>query len=620
MTIGAGAREGVSRRAAVCVLLAGVFAFWTGFAAAQQTAEPARPGDAARPVEPSRPAEPEGPSGFTPRKAVVASKHMAVAANPLAAEAGREILRLGGSAVDAVIAMQMVLTLVEPQSSGIGGGAFLLHYDASRKAVGTYDGRETAPAAATSDMFLDASGQPMPFREALVGGLSVGTPGLLRMLEMAHRDHGRLPWARLFEPAMRLAESGFPVTPRLHQLIEDNPQLRDMPGTAAYFYGKDGAPRPVGARLENPQLFETLRLIANGGADAFYRGQIARDVVAAVNDPAAQGPAGHVGHLTAADLALYRAIKRDPVCGIYRGLRICGMGPPSSGGIAVAQTLGILDHYTLRDLSPGSLEAVHLISEASRLAFADRARYVADSDFVQVPVRSLLSSRYLQERASLISPTRDMGQAEAGHLGQQSMLKRPAVDDSIEIPTTSHMTAVDAAGNAVSMTSSIENAFGSRLFVRGFMLNNEMTDFSFRPSINGTRTINRVEPGKRPRSSMAPTIVVDHQGRLVMTIGSPGAARIIPYVVQTLVATIDWRLNIQRAVSLPHHVNMNGPTELEGGTSLVELAPALRELGHEVEIHDETSGLHGIMVLRLGNKTQYIGGADPRREGLAVGD
>jgi len=613
VTIGASAREGVSRRAAVCVLLAALFAFWTAVAAAQ-------PAEPARRVEPARAAEPEGPSGFTPRRAVVAGKHMAVAANPLAAEAGREILRMGGSAVDAVIAMQMVLTLVEPQSSGIGGGAFLLHYDASRKAVTTYDGRETAPAAATGDMFLDASGQPMPFREASVGGLAVGTPGLLRMLEMAHRDHGRLPWARLFEPAMRLAESGFPITPRLHKLIADNPQLRELPGTAAYFYGKDGAPRPVGERLENPQLFETLRLIANGGADAFYRGPVARDIVTAVNDQAAQGTAGHVGRLTAADLALYRAIKRDPVCGVYRGLKVCGMGPPSSGGIAVAQTLGILDHYTLRDLSPGSLEAVHLISEASRLAFADRARYVADSDFVQVPVRSLLSSRYLQERASLISPTRDMGQAEAGHLGQQSMLGGPVIDDTVEIPTTSHMTAVDAAGNAVSMTSSIENAFGARLFVRGFLLNNEMTDFSFRPNINGTRAINRVEPGKRPRSSMSPTVVTDHQGRLVMTIGSPGAARIIPYVVQTLVATIDWRLNIQRAVSLPHHVNMNGPTELERGTDLVELAPALRELGHEVEIHDETSGLHGIMVLRLGNKTQYIGGADPRREGVALGD
>lgn len=602
MKIGAvGARDGVPRRALPCVLLAALFALWTTLAAAQ-------------------PAEPEGPSGFSPRRAAVATKHMAVAANPLAAEAGREILRLGGSAVDAVIAMQMVLTLVEPQSSGIGGGGFLLQYDASRKTVTTYDGRETAPAAATAEMFLDASGQPLPFSEASVGGMAVATPGILRMLEMAHRDHGRLPWSRLFEPAMRLAESGFTITPRLYKLIEDNPQLREMPGAAAYFYDKNGEPRAVGERLENPQLFETLRLIANGGADAFYRGQLARDVVAAVTDAKLQGPSARAGRLTLADLALYRAIKRDPVCGIYRGLKVCGMGPPSSGGIAVAQTLGILDHFTLRDLSPDSLEAVHLISEASRLAFADRARYVADSDFVQVPVRQLLSSHYLQQRARLISLTHETGHAEAGRVGEQSRLNGPAIDDSIEVPTTTHMTAVDAAGNAVSLTSSIENAFGSRVFVRGFLLNNEMTDFSLRPSNGGVPAINRIEPGKRPRSSMSPTIVTDRQGGLVLTIGSPGAARIIPYVVQTLVATIDWRLNIQRAVSLPHHVNMNGATELEKGTSLVELAPALRELGHEVDIRPETSGLHGIMVLHLGNKTQYVGGADPRREGAALGD
>lgn len=602
MTIGAvGARDTISRRTLFCVLAAG-FALWTTFAAAQ-------------------PAEPEGPSGFAQKRAVVATKHMAVAANPLAAEAGREILRLGGSAVDAVIAMQMVLTLVEPQSSGIGGGGFLLQYDASRKTVTSYDGRETAPAAATADMFLDANGQPLPFPVASVGGQAVATPGVLRMLEMAHRDHGRLPWPRLFEPAMRLAESGFTITPRLHKLIEDNPQLHDMPGAAAYFYDKNGEPRAVGERLENPQLFETLRLIANGGADAFYRGQLARDIVAAVTDPKLQGPTARPGRMTMADLALYRAVKRDPVCGIYRGLKVCGMGPPSSGGIAVAETLGILDHYTLRDLSPDSLEAVHLISEASRLAFADRARYVADSDFVQVPVRSLLSSHYLQQRASLISLTHDMGHVEAGRVGEQSWMRNRGTDELIEVPTTSHMTAVDAAGNAVSFTSSIENAFGSRVFVRGFLLNNEMTDFSLRPTNSaGAPAINRIEPGKRPRSSMSPTIVTDRHGQLVMTIGSPGAARIIPYVVQTLVATIDWRLNIQRAVSLPHHVNMNGPTELERGTPLTELAPALRELGHEVDIRPETSGLHGIQVLRTGGKTQYIGGADPRREGIAVGD
>ncbi len=608
MTTGMAARApGLSRRGALrsllCVLLAGILAAWPALAGAQ-----------------TRDAEPEGPSGFKPRRAAIATKYMAAAANPLAAEAGREILRQGGSAVDATIAMQMVLMLVEPQSSGIGGGGFLVEYDASRKRITTYDGRETAPAAATSDMFLDTGGQPLPFTEASIGGLAVGTPGLLRMLEMAHRDHGRLPWARLFEPAMRLAESGFLVSPRLHKLIVDNPQLKEMPGAAAYFYDKNGEPRKVGDRLENPQLFETLRLIANGGADAFYHGQIARDVVAAVNDPAQQGANGRVGRLTMADLALYRAIKRDPVCGVYRGLKVCGMGPPSSGGITVAETLGILDRFTLRDLSPGSLEAVHLISEASRLAFADRDRYIADSDFVQVPLRALLSSAYLDERAALISPTRSMGHAEPGRVGPHLLMRGPLIDDSAEAPTTSHMTAVDAAGNAVALTSSIENAFGSRIFVRGFLLNNEMTDFALKPTNGDGPSINRIEPGKRPRSAMAPTIVTDREGRLLMTIGTPGGPRIIPYVVQTLVAAIDWKLNMQQAVSLPHHVNMNGATELERGTSLVDLAPALRELGHEVEIHSETSGLQGIMVLRRGGKKEYVGGADPRREGEALGD
>jgi gamma-glutamyltranspeptidase / glutathione hydrolase len=584
------------------LFLTALLVLWSGWAAAQQ------------------PPEPEGPSGFTAKRAAVATKHMAAAANPLAAEAGREILRMGGSAVDAVIAMQMVLTLVEPQSSGIGGGGFLVQYDASRKGITTYDGRETAPAAATADMFLNGNGQPPPYPEARLGGLAVGTPGVLRMLELAHRDHGRLPWARLFEPAMRLAESGFAVTPRLRQLIQDNPQLREMPGTAGYFFDKDGNPRAVGDRLENPQLFETLRLIANGGADAFYRGQIARDIVAAVTDAKPQGPRGHAGRLSLADLALYRAMKRDPVCGIYRSLRVCGMGPPSSGGVTVAQTMEILDHFTLRDLSPGSLEAVHLISEASRLAFADRARYVADGDFVPVPVRALLGARYLEQRAELISPVRTMGHAEPGRVGQQVLRRGPTVDDTVEIPSTSHMTAVDAAGNVAALTSSIEGAFGSSLMVRGFMLNNEMTDFALRPMNDGVPSINRIEPGKRPRSSMAPTIVTDRQGRFVLTVGSPGAARIIPYVVQTLVATIDWRLDIQRAVSLPHHVNLNGPTELERGTPLADLAPALRELGHDVEIRPETSGLQGIMAVRRNGKVQYIGGADPRREGEALGD
>lgn len=582
-----------------CALLATLVVLWAGAALAQQP-------------------EPEGPSGFTPKRQAVATRYMAAAANPLAAAAGRDILRRGGSSVDAVIAMQMVLNLVEPQSSGVGGGAFLVQYDASRRAISTYDGRETAPAAATADLFLDASGQPLPYRQARLGGRAVATPGLLRMLQLAHRDHGRLPWARLFEPAIRLAEEGFLVSPRLHQLLVDNPDMREFPAAAAYFFHPDGTPRAVGERLENPELAETLRLIANGGADAFYKGPVARDIVAAVTDPKAQGPDGHVGDLSLADLALYRAVRRPPVCVVYRGLHVCGMGPPSSGGVGVGQILGILDHFTLRDLSPGSLEAVHLISEASRLAFADRAHYLADDDFVPVPVKALLGTRYLAERAGLISLTHTMGHAQPGRLGRHSGRRRD-FDDAVEAPSTSHLTAVDAAGNATAMTTTIEGAFGSRLFVRGFLLNNEMTDFARQPTVDGVPAINRIEPGKRPLSSMAPTIVTDRQNQLVLTVGSPGAQRIIPYVVQALIGVIDWRLSMQAAVSLPHFVNMNGPTELERGTSIVDLAPALEKLGDEVEIKPETSGLQGILVMRQGGKVRYIGGADPRREGEALG-
>ena len=573
-------------------------------------------------------AAPEGPSGVAaPRRAAVATKYMAAAANPLAAEAGRDILRQGGSAVDAAIAMAMVLNLVEPQSAGIGGGGFLLHYDASAKKIVSFDGRETAPAGARADMFMGANGEPVPFRAASVGGQAIATPGLLRMLETAHREFGRLPWSRMFEPAMNLAEAGFIVSPRLHELVSSDPELARMPAARAYFFDAEGKPRTVGARLENPVFFETLRLIANGGADAFYRGPIARDILAAASGPEAQLLGSdrlddqHRGRLSTADLTLYRAVRRDPVCGPYRGLTVCSMGPPSSGGVAIAQTLGILDRFTLRDLSPGSLEAVHLIAEATRLAFADRARYLADPDFIPVPVRGLLSSGYIAGRAQHISPTRSMGVAPAGQPAGRAALLELAPNDAVEAPATTHVSVVDAAGNAVALTASIEQAFGSHVFVRGFLLNNHMTDFSLRPTVNGAPAINRIEPGKRPLSAMSPTIVMDRQKRLVMTLGSPGGPRIIPYVVQTLVAAIDWRLDMQRAVSLPHFVNLNGAaTELERDTPLAALAPALETLGHKVVLNAQTSGLQGIMVVRNGVKTQLVGGADPRREGQALGD
>jgi gamma-glutamyltranspeptidase/glutathione hydrolase len=560
--------------------------------------------------------QPEGPSGFTEKRAALGTRFMAAAAHPVAAAAGRDVLRMGGSAVDAAIAIQMVLNVVEPQSSGIGGGGFLVHYDASTKQITTYDGREAAPASATPDLFLDAEGKPIPFKEAAVGGIAVGTPGLLRMLDMAHRNHGRINWSRLFEPAMRIANDGFQVSPRLNKLITQEPQLKEYPATAAYFYDQDGNPRAVGAHLVNAPLAETLRTIAVGGADAFYNGSIARDVVAAV-----QSTGARPGGLTLEDLSGYRAVQREPVCGLYRVYRVCGMGPPSSGGIAVIEALGVLDRFGIKGFAPNSVGAVHLITEASRLAFADRNRYVADADYVDVPIKGLIEPRYLRQRARLISLEQSMGKAEPGRPEGVSIDLGPRREDSTrELPGTTHIAVVDAAGNAVALTSSIENAFGSRVFVRGFLLNNQLTDFAFTPREGDRSAANRVEPGKRPRSSMAPTIVTDRQGQLVLTVGSPGGSRIIPYVVKTLVATLDWGLDIQAAMNLPHHANLNGPIELERGTPIAAIAPELRALGHAVEARELTSGLHGIAVIRRGESVQLLGGADPRREGEAMGE
>jgi len=551
---------------------------------------------------------PEPETARVDRQLVHARRFMVVAANPLAARAGFDALARGGSAVDAAIATQLVLNLVEPQSSGIGGGGSLLHYAAKGRKLDAYDGRETAPAAAGPERFLGPDGKPVDWPEAIVSGKSAGVPGLLRMLALAHREHGHLPWPELLAPAIALAKKGFPISPRLHALVAGDRFLASDENARRYFYSPDGTPKPVGALLKNPEFAVVLERVAAEGADALYRGDVARDIVAAV------GRSPRAGDLTEADLAAYRARRRDPLCGTYRAWKVCGMPPPSSGGFAVLQILKLLERFELGALAPGSARAVHLFAEAGRLAYADRDRYIADPDFVVAPLAALLDSRYLAARSQRIDPAHSMGRAPAGD--PAGVIVRFGSAQALELPSTTHVSVVDAQGNAVAMTTSIESAFGDRRMVRGFLLNNQLTDFAWAPEDGGRPVANRVEGGKRPRSSMAPTMAFDGQGRLHMVIGSPGGHAIINYVAQTLIDVLDRGMDIQQAVSRPHAGSRNGPTDLERGTALEALAPELRRLGHVVRIRAETSGLHGIVRTRDG----WTGGADPRREGAALGE
>ncbi|MCC6611729.1 MAG: gamma-glutamyltransferase [Burkholderiales bacterium] len=550
---------------------------------------------------------PDGPSGYAPKEAAVGRHFMVAAANPLAVDAGYAVLARGGTAIDAAIAVQMVLNVVEPEASGIGGGAFILHWSARERRVRAYDGRETAPAAATPDLFLGADGRPMAFFDAVVGGRSVGVPGVLAVLELAHRHHGRLPWRMLFDAAIGYAEQGFPISPRLAVLLERERFLMTDPNARRQFYHADGTPRRAGETLRNPELAATLRAIAAGGARAFYAGEIARDVVAAVRSHPT-----NPGTLALQDLARYRAIARSPVCGRYREHKVCGMPPPSSGGIAVLQILGILEQFPLGRVAPQSLMAAHLFAEAGRLAYADRDRYVADPDFVAVPAAGMIASQYLARRAEAVRYTQSMGRAAPG---VPAAAAHPAEAAAPELPSTSHVSIADASGDAVAMTTTIENAFGSRIMVRGFLLNNQLTDFSFAPAADGRAVANRVEPGKRPRSSMAPTLVFDRTDRLTHVVGSPGGSVIINYVAQALVAMLDWGLDAQQAVDLGHFGSRNGATELERGTAAETLADGLRVLGHDVRVMSMTSGLHAIERVPGG----WRGAADARREGRARG-
>lgn len=539
-----------------------------------------------------------------------AKQQMVAAANPLAADAGLEMLRAGGSAVDAAIAVQMVLGLVEPESSGIGGGAFMLLFDPKTKQTTSFDGREVAPASARPDMFLNAQGLPRTKPEAIPGGLSVGIPGVVAMLEMAHQKHGKLPWAKLFEPAIKLAENGFPVGPKLARTIRNFKRGANMPDIKARFYHADGTPLQQGETYKNAEYGATLRLIAKGGSKAFYTGEIAQAIVDMVrNAPVNQGG------MTLDDLANFKPLEREPVCGPYRQWRLCSMGPPSSGGIAIVQILGMLQRFPSSELQPNTLSEAHLFTQASRLAYADRAKFVGDPAFVKVPIKGLLDSKYIAGRAALIDPAQDMGTATAGNPPEKHAALSP--QRSPVLHGTSHMTIVDKNGQVIAMTTSVESVFGANVMVKGFFLNNTLTDFSLDPVLNGLPVANAPAPGKRPLSAMSPTIVFDKDGDFLLSVGSPGGPAIIGYVTHTLVAMLDGGKTPAEAIALPRQLNLNGPTRLEKSPANDALVPGLTAMGHNVTVvMGEGSGLHGIRKVKGG----YIGGADPRRDGVVIGD
>lgn len=524
-------------------------------------------------------------------------QQMVAAAHPLAVEAGLEVLGRGGSAIDAAVAVQMMLSVVEPQASGVGGGGFLLYYDGATHAITVYDGREAAPAGAAPTMFLGADGKPLPFREAVASGISVGVPGAVALLELAQKEHGRLAWNSLFSTSIKAARNGFPVSSRLAAWLDLVKPFRAEPAARATYYNADGSPKKEGDRVVNAPLADTMQLLAEKGANVLREGPIADEMVARVRT--------HVrpGTLSLADLTNYRPIKREALCGPYRVWTICSMGPPSSGGLALLQALAILEPFELSQDRPNDLRSLHLIAETSRLIFADRARYVDDPAFTPVPVDKLLAPSYLAERRKLISL-------------DHSMSRQAPIEAGYVEHGTSHMTIVDKQGNAVSFTTTIESPFGSLMMVGGFILNNELTDFSAVAERAGKPVANRVEPGKRPRSSMSPTFVLNKDGGLVLAVGSAGGQRIIGDTLQALIGMLDWNLSAQAALDLPRILNMNGPTELEEKGDLPAQAGRLRALGHEVQVRRHEGGLTAIR--REGDG--WGGGADPRRDGVARGD
>ncbi len=551
---------------------------------------------------------PEAATGRYQKAGGEAKKFMVVAANPLAVQAGVDTLKAGGSAADAAVSVQTVLNMVEPQSSGIGGGSFILFWDNKAKKLTTYDGRETAPAAATERRFLTAEGKTMDRQTAVVGGHSVGVPGTLRVLELAHKKHGKLAWAKLFDPALRIATEGFAISPRLYELLAGDRALKTIEPAKSFFYLTDGNAKPVGTIIKNPAFAATLKTIAAQGADAFYTGPLAADIVRAATT-SAQNPSD----ITLADLKNYKAVERAPICIGYRDRKVCGMAPPTSGGIGVLQTLALLAPFDLSKMKSDSVSANHAYIEASRLAFADRAVYIADPDVLPIPTAEMLSPDYLKSRASLIHLESRMPRAEAGQLPKKAAFNWVPAGSPEQI-STSHFSIVDADGNAVAMTTSIEGGFGSHVMVGGFLLNNTLTDFSYSDIAEGKIVANAVGPNKRPRSSMAPTVVFDKDGKLEMVLGSPGGPAIVGFVVQTLTGMIDWNMTPQDAIASPHVVVFGRGVNIE--PELTPIKPGLEALGHEVRIGEFPSGIHAIRITQKG----LLGGADPRREGAVGGE
>ena len=538
---------------------------------------------------------------------VSAKNWMVVTANRAASKSAAKILNNGGTAVDAMISAQLILGLVEPESSGLGGGAFLVYYDKDSKKILTLDGRETAPLNIKPDHFYDNNGKLLKFYDAVVGGKSVGVPGIVALLEKAHKKWGKITWNKLFKDAIKLAEDGFIVSKKLSSSIKRNhSSLQKFTNTRAYFFPK-GKSLETGQRKKNINYAKTLKLLSKHGSDIFYFGSIGNDIIKTVKN------AKHYpGVLAKDDLINYQVVERKPVCSTYREFNVCGMGPPSSGAITISQILGIIERYDISSLGYDNAETWRIIGDASRLAFADRGKYIADIDFIDVPLYQLIDKNYLKFRSQLLEANKKLKTVQPGQIfGQKSNF---AIDNSIEFPSTTHISIVDIYGNALSMTSTIENSFGSRLMTKGgFLLNNQLTDFSFVSQKNGKSIANKIEPKKRPRSSMSPTIIFkDKKPKII--IGSPGGSNIIGYVVNSIISLIDWKMNVQQAASLPHGLNKFGIFYLENNSKIVDLKPKLEKMGYKVKLKNFYSGLNIIQI-----KDNIYGGSDPRREGIAIG-